>query len=248
MAKQTKSKSAFKPKKTQAKKSSGKKSIFRKILKWTGIVILSLVALSILTVIAYRLINPPITPLMISRSMDGVKTRVKRQWVPYEKIPQSMVDAVVTSEDNKFVDHHGFDFGEMREAYEQNKKGKRLRGASTITQQMCKNVFLWEGRSYVRKGLEVWFTVWVELLWNKQRIMEVYLNVIEMGNGVYGIGAAAQAYYNKPASRLSREEAAMIATILPSPRKRNPSKPTEYMYKRQRQILDLMDKIGTVKL
>ena len=113
---------------------------------------------------------------------------------------------------------------------------------------MCKNVFLWNGRSYARKGLEAWFTVWVELLWSKQRIMEVYLNVIEMGNGIYGIGAAAKTYYNKPATRLSREEAAMIAIILPSPRKRNPAKPTEYMLTRQGQILDLMDKIGTVKL
>jgi monofunctional biosynthetic peptidoglycan transglycosylase len=185
---------------------------------------------------------------MISRSMSGVKTQARGPWIPYGQIPQSMVDAVVASEDNKFAGHHGFDFGEMREAYRQNKQGKRLRGASTITQQMCKNVFLWNGRSYVRKGLEAWFTLWVELLWSKQRIMEVYLNVIEMGNGIYGIGAVAQTCYHKSATRLSREEAAMIAAILPSPRKRNPAKPTAYMWKRQRQILDLMDKTGMVKL
>ncbi|MDR2038605.1 MAG: monofunctional biosynthetic peptidoglycan transglycosylase, partial [Bacteroidales bacterium] len=157
-------------------------------------------------------------------------------------------DAVVASEDNKFVNHHGFDFGEMREAYRKNKTGKRLRGASTITQQMCKNVFLWEGRSYTRKILEAWYTVWVELLWGKKRIMEVYLNVIEMGKGIYGIGAAAQVYYHKEASQLSREEAAMIATVLPSPRKRNPVRPGNYMIERQAQILSLMDKIGPVKL
>ncbi len=246
MAKRNKSKVSSK--KTRTKKSSGKLSAFKKILKWAGIVILGLVAISVLTVVVYRFVNPPITPLMISRSIDGVKPPVKRQWVSYEKIPQGMVDAVVASEDNKFAEHNGFDFGEMREAYQQNKKGKRLRGASTITQQMCKNVFLWNSRSYIRKGLEAWFTLWVELTWSKRRIMEVYLNVIEMGNGIYGIEAAAQFYYHKPASRLSREEAAMIATILPSPRKRNPAKPTDYMWRRQRQILDLMDKIGTTKL
>jgi monofunctional biosynthetic peptidoglycan transglycosylase len=241
-------KSKPKPKKAPSKKTSGKWRIFKKILKWTSIVVLGLMVFSVLMVIAYRLLNPPVTPLMISRSMNGVKTQAKGPWIPYEQIPQKMVDAVVASEDNKFADHHGFDFGEMREAYQQNKKGKRLRGASTITQQMCKNVFLWNGRSYIRKGLEAWFTLWVELLWSKQRIMEVYLNVIEMGNGIYGIGAAAQSYYHKPVAKLSREEAAMIAAILPSPRKRNPAKPTAYMWKRQRQILDLMDKIGTVKL
>ncbi len=245
--KTVKSKSKSKPRPKKGKKSSWK-SLVCKILKWTGIVVLAFMAISILTVIAYRFINPPITPLMISRSLEGVKPRAKRQWVPFEQIPQSMVEAVVASEDNKFIKHHGFDFGEMREAYQQNKKGKRLRGASTITQQMCKNVFLWNGRSYIRKGLEAWFTVWVELLWSKQRIMEVYLNVIEMGNGIYGIGATSQTYYHKPASRLSREETAMIATILPSPQKRNPAKPTEYMWRRQQQILDLMNKIGPVKL
>ncbi|MDR1153237.1 MAG: monofunctional biosynthetic peptidoglycan transglycosylase [Bacteroidales bacterium] len=243
MAKKSRPKPGKAPKKT-----SGKRRIFKKILKWSGIVVLGLMVFSVLMVAAFRSLNPPVTPLMISRSMNGVKIQAKGPWIPYEQIPQKMIDAVVASEDNKFADHRGFDFGEMREAYQQNKKGKRLRGASTITQQMCKNVFLWNGRSYIRKGLEAWFTLWVELLWSKQRIMEVYLNVIETGNGIYGIGAAAQSYYHKPAARLSREEAAMIAAILPSPRKRNPAKPTAYMWKRQRQILDLMDKIGTVKL
>lgn len=247
MTKKSKPKTAAKPGKKPAGKSKNK-SIVKKILKWMGIAVLAMIAFSILAVIAYRFINPPTTPLIISRSIEGVKVRVERKWVPYEQISQNMVDAVVASEDNKFAEHHGFDFGEIREAYEQNKKGKRLRGASTITQQTCKNVFLWNGRSYIRKGLEVWFTVWVELLWSKQRIMEVYLNVIEMGNGIYGIGAASQAYYRKPSSRLLREEAAMIAAVLPSPRKRNPVKPTGYMQQRQQQILDLMNKTGTAKL
>ncbi len=243
MFKKTKNKS--RPKKG---KKTSQKSLFKKILKWTGIVILSLITFSLLEVIVYRFVNPPITLLMIGRSMDGVKPQAKREWVSIEQIPQTMIDAVVASEDNKFATHHGFDFSEMREAHEQNQKGKRLRGASTITQQMCKNVFLWNGRSYLRKGLEAWYTVWVELLWSKRRIMEVYLNVIEMGEGIYGIGAAAKVYYHKPASRLSREEAAMIAAILPSPRKRNPTKPGDYTKQRQQQILDLMNKIGKVTL
>ena len=235
-------------KQKKSRLSKTKKSFFTvfitKFLKWTGVVVFGLTAFSILMVIAYRFVNPPVTPLMITRSMDEAKPRLPRQWISYGQIPQAMMDAVVASEDNKFAEHSGFDFDAMREAHRQNKQGKRLRGASTITQQTCKNVFLWNGRSYVRKGLEAWFTVWVELIWSKQRIIEVYLNVIEMGNGIYGIEAAAQTYYNKPATRLSRDEAAMIAIILPSPRKRNPAKPTGYMLNRQQQILNLMDKIG----
>ena len=234
---------------TQKKrKKVSAKSFVWKLLKRAGIVVLALAGLSILTVIVYRFINPPVTPLTIIRSFEGVTPLSKREWIPFDQIPQNMIEAVVASEDNKFVKHHGFDFGEMREAYKQSQNGNRLRGASTITQQMCKNVFLWDGRSYIRKGLEAWFTVWVELIWNKQRIMEVYLNVIEMGNGIYGIEAASQVYYHKPASKLSREEAAMITVALPSPGKRNPAQPTEYMRKRQKQILDLMKKNGQVKL
>jgi monofunctional biosynthetic peptidoglycan transglycosylase len=239
-----------KKKKRKAGKKSAPKRLPGKVLKWTGIVVLSLITLSVLKVIVYRFVNPPVTLLMISRSFEKTdKTRkVKRQWTPYEKISQPLIDAVIASEDNRFVAHSGFDFEEMQKVYRENKAGKRLRGASTITQQMCKNVFLWEKRSYTRKILEGWYTVLVELFWSKKRIMEVYLNVIEMGNGIYGIDAAARTYYQKSAGKLSREEAAMIAICLPSPRKRNPTNPTPYMLKRQEQILNLMNKIGTVKL
>ncbi|MDR2887765.1 MAG: monofunctional biosynthetic peptidoglycan transglycosylase [Bacteroidales bacterium] len=240
-------KAALKRKKKSKGKPEKKLAVII-IIRWMGIVLLAAMLVSIVTVVAFRYINPPVTPLIISRSIDGIKNRGKMTWVSYENISQHMVNAVVASEDNRFVEHRGFDFAEVRKAYEQHRKGRRLRGASTITQQTCKNVFLWDGRSYIRKGLEVWFTVWVELLWSKQRIMEVYLNVIEMGGGIYGIEVAAQAYYCKPASRLLPEEAAMIAAILPSPLKRDPMKPTAYMQKRQLQILDLMNKIGMVKL
>ncbi|MDR1666482.1 MAG: monofunctional biosynthetic peptidoglycan transglycosylase [Bacteroidales bacterium] len=220
---------------------------FKTWLRWAGIILLVLVLYSVTTVAIYRWLNPPFTLLMLSRSIEGVKS-VDRKWLPFDQIPQSMIDAVVASEDNNFAVHYGFEFSQMKAAFRENKKGKRIRGASTITQQMCKNVFLWEKRSYFRKALEAWFTVWVELIWSKERIMEVYLNVIEMGNGIYGIEAASQSYYRHPAARLTREEAAMITAALPSPRKRNPARPTAYLIRRQAQILSLMDKIGKVKL
>jgi monofunctional biosynthetic peptidoglycan transglycosylase len=216
-------------------------------VKWIGLTALFFAGFSIQTVIIYRFVNPPVTVLMIHRSLHGVK-KVERRWTAFDKIPQSMIDAVIASEDNKFVDHNGFDFTSLRAAYLHNQKGKRIRGASTITQQMCKNVFLWEKRSYPRKALEVWFTAWVELLWSKQRIMEVYLNVIEMGEGIYGIDAAAHTYYHKSPEKLSREEAAMIVVVLPLPRKRNPLHPSAYMLTRQHKILDLMRKNGKTQL
>ncbi|MDR1864260.1 MAG: monofunctional biosynthetic peptidoglycan transglycosylase [Bacteroidales bacterium] len=225
-----------------------KRKIFRKVIKWTGWSIAAGVVFSILLTLTYRFVNPPCTLLMLHRSIGGVKQQAEKKWTPFDRIPQCMIDAAVAGEDNKFAVHCGFDFDALRDAYRHNKTGKRIRGASTITQQMCKNVFLWESRSYVRKALEAWFTVLVELLWSKQRIMEVYLNVIEMGKGIYGIGAAAQFYYRHPAEKLSREEAAMIAVILPSPVKRNPRAPTAYMLQRQQQILSLMRKIGKVEL
>ncbi|MDR0714281.1 MAG: monofunctional biosynthetic peptidoglycan transglycosylase [Bacteroidales bacterium] len=220
---------------------------FSRWFKWTFIALLLLAKQSVMTVVVYRWVNPPFTLLMLSRNMDGVKS-ADRKWVPFDRIPQGMIDAVVASEDNNFATHCGFEFGQMKAAFLHNREGKRIRGASTITQQMCKNVFLWEKRSYTRKALEAWFTVWVELLWSKERIMEVYLNVIEMGNGIYGIEAASQSYYRHPASKLTREEAAMIAAALPSPRKRNPARPTAYLLRRQAQILNLMNKIGKVEL
>jgi monofunctional biosynthetic peptidoglycan transglycosylase len=168
----------------------------------------------------------------------------KQKWVSLSDISPYVVKAVIASEDNLFYQHKGFDWKEINIAMEQNKQGKRLRGASTISQQVAKNVFLWPDRSWLRKGLEAYYTVLIELLWNKERIMEVYLNVAEMGKGIFGIEAAAQAYFKKPASKLSAKEAALVAAALPSPLKRNPAKPGSYMQTRQRQILNLIDKLG----
>ena len=157
--------------------------------------------------------------------------------------------AVVASEDQLFLEHWGFDFKSIEKAYENNQKKKRrtIRGASTISQQVAKNVFLWPGRSWVRKGLEVYFTVLIEILWDKKRIVEVYLNVAEMGDGIYGVEAASRKYFKRGANKISRSQAALIAAILPNPLKYSATKPTAYIKKRQQWILRNMDYIGELK-
>lgn len=158
-----------------------------------------------------------------------------------------MVKAVVASEDNLFMKHHGFSFKSMQKAWEHNKKGKRIRGGSTISQQTAKNVFLWPQRSYLRKGLEAYFTVLIELIWSKERIMEVYLNVIEMGPGIYGVQAAAKEHFGKDASKLSKGQAALIAGCLPNPRRFIAGNPSPYIQRRKGQIMSLMNKIGRIE-
>ena len=158
-----------------------------------------------------------------------------------------MVQAVVASEDNLFMQHNGFSFKDIVKAIEHNKKGKRVRGGSTISQQTAKNVFLWPKRSWFRKGLEAYFTVLIEFFWSKERIMEVYLNVIETGDGIYGVQAAAQNYFDKDAKNLSKSQSALIAVCLPNPLKFNPGKPSSYISRRKNQIVSLMGKIEPVK-
>ena len=180
---------------------------------------------------------------------SGEKVSLKKDWVSIDKIAPELQLAVVASEDNRFLTHHGFDFEAIEKAKEFNEKkqGKRVRGASTISQQTAKNVFLWPARSWIRKGFEVYFTALIELVWSKKRIMEVYLNVIETGDGIYGAEAASRAYFNKPAEKLSRSEAALIAAILPNPRKWNPAHPTGYLLGRQQWILWNMGNIGRLE-
>lgn len=217
--------------------------MLKKVLKYIGIAILSYLVLSILLTIAYIVINPPITILMMQRP-----SKVERQWVEIEDISPNMIQAVVASEDNLFLSHSGFDFQQIKIAREEAKrKNKPMRGASTISQQTAKNVFLWNGRSYFRKGLEVWHTFLIETFWSKERIMEVYLNVIEYGDGIYGIEAASQHYFNRSAKKLSKKQSALIAAALPSPLKRNPAHPTKYLNRRSNKIMQLMNNIGPVK-
>jgi monofunctional biosynthetic peptidoglycan transglycosylase len=207
---------------------------------------------SLFFVILYRFVNPPVTPLMVIRVAEQYfsnKTiRLKKSWVSLDNIAPSMPLAVVASEDNLFLEHSGFDFEAIEKAKEYNdrKKGKKLRGASTISQQTAKNVFLWPQRSWLRKGLEVYFTILIELVWDKGRIMEVYLNVIETGKGVYGVEAASQTYFGKSSSKLTRSESALLAAILPNPLKWSPSSPTSYIRGRQQWILWNMGNIGEI--
>ena len=208
---------------------------------------------TIFIVLLFKFVPPPITPLMVIRLMEepakGQVHKLYKDWVPLSEISPNLQVALIASEDNRFMDHFGFDMNAIEKAQEYNKKqqGKRLRGASTITQQTAKNVFLWPQRSWVRKGMEVYFTFLIELSWSKRRIMEVYLNVIEMGNGIYGAEAASQTYYHKPASKLTRGESALIAAILPDPRRRNPVNPSQYLLERKQWILWNMNNIGKIE-
>lgn len=219
--------------------------IFRKILKWALILFFGS---SILSVALYRFIPVYVTPLMIIRAVNPQGTEAQKdaerhwqhEWVGYDDISQWMPRAVVATEDGRFYRHHGFDFQEIQNAIDESREGKRNRGASTITQQTAKNVFLWPGHSWVRKGLEAYFTVLIELMWSKERIMEVYLNSIEMGAGIYGVEAASQHYFGCTAKELSKPRAALIALCLPSPLKRDPAHPSSYMRRRQRTIMRYM--------
>lgn len=208
---------------------------------------LLLIGLSVLWVVALKWIPVVRTPLMDIRARefrgdDGYKCM--KDWVKLENISDNLVMAVLSSEDSRFLDHNGFDMVEIRNAVNERKSGKRVRGASTISQQTAKNVFLTPSRTMFRKALEAYFTVLIEKIWGKRRIMEVYLNVIELGKGIYGAEAAAQYYYKMPASKLSANESAMLAACLPSPLKRNPTRPTDYLRQRSAKIQSLMRKVA----
>lgn len=226
-----------------------KQSIFKRLLKLLLIKIpLAFIALSVLWVLVLRWVPVWVTPLMISRSIeyrgdDSFQTH--KSWQRYDNISPELAKAVIASEDNLFVEHHGFDWKEMKKAIDDHQvRGKRLRGASTISQQTAKNVFLIPSRSFIRKGFEAYFTVLIELLWSKERILEVYLNVAEMGKGIYGAEAAAQEIFGKPAADLTRREASLIAACLPNPIQRQAGKPSAYVSKRAGQIRALIPKIA----
>ena len=205
--------------------------------------------LSIASVLLFRFVPIPFTPLMLIRCVeqksDGKDMKLRKDWTSIDEMSAAMPLAVIASEDQNFEEHFGFDMDAIRkaQAYNDRHKGKRMKGASTISQQTAKNVFLWPSRSWIRKGFEVYFTFLIELFWSKQRIMEVYLNVIEMGNGVYGTEAAAQEYFHKPAKKLSMREAALIAAVLPNPRKWSPAKPSAYIQRKSSRIIHFMSRL-----
>jgi monofunctional biosynthetic peptidoglycan transglycosylase len=229
-----------------------KKSLIRKLFKIIRFAVFFFFISTITVTIIYRFIPPPITPLMLIRAgghaLEGEKMKLAKDWVRLKNISPNMVQAVVASEDNNYMKHYGIDFDAIRKARELNKRSKVLRGASTISQQTAKNVFLWPDRSWLRKGLEVYFTGLIEIFWGKRRIMEVYLNVIEMGDGIYGVEMASQLYFSKPASDLSKAEAALIAAVLPNPRRWSPAAPTSYIQRKQQRIIRAMSRIEKVEL
>ena len=195
-----------------------------RFLLWT-LVIVALAPIGLIA--AYRFVPPPVTPLMVIRAYEGEGLR--KDWVSLKRISPYAVRAVIALEDANFCKHEGFDWGEMKDALSDHLKGGRLRGASTISMQTAKNLFLWPGRDIARKAIEAPLTFLLEKFWDKRRILEVYLNVIEWGPGIYGIEAASRAYFNKPASRLTRREAGLLAAVLPNPRRWSPKRPTVYI-------------------
>lgn len=215
-----------------------------KPLRYLRSLILFFFISTVAAVIIYRFVPVYITPLMVIRSVQqafkGENPAWHHVWVSFDKISPHLPMAVIASEDNRFASHNGFDFVEIKKAIEENEKRKRKRGASTISQQTAKNVFLWPQSSWMRKGFEVYFTFLIELFWPKERIMEVYLNSIEMGNGIYGAQAAAKYKFHTTAAKLTARQCALIAATLPNPIRFNAVKPSGYILKRQGQILRLM--------
>lgn len=207
------------------------------------IIVAAVLVLPIAQVGCVRVVDPPLTPLMLLRSAEARMERRpspprRYQWIPFAQIPRSFLRCVLTSEDQRFFQHQGFDWKEVKIAQrEAEKRGKSPRGASTITMQCARSLFLWQGRSWVRKGLEAYYTFWMEALLPKQRILELYANVIEMGDAIYGVEAAAQAHFGISARGLKREQSALLAAILPNPRQRDPRRPSAAVSARATRIL-----------
>ena len=234
-----------------AKRTSPKKSTrnrFKYLTRLLGKIIIWFFAITILWVLALRFINPPITYLMLQRGFerkaDGKEWKIEKKWIEFKDLSDNLKKAAIAGEDVNFLNHWGFDFKAMENAFEKNQKSKRVIGGSTISQQTAKNVFLWPGRSYVRKAFEAYFTTLIELLWSKERILEVYLNVIETGDGLYGAEAASQEYFNKSAVSMTKGQAALLVAVLPNPRRWSPARPTSYIYRKQSLILRNMRRLG----
>lgn len=242
-------------KKTAAKKKQPVKNdsgTFKtKVARFLFKAMLWFFGLSIFSVVFFKFVPVPFTPLMVIRAIenkfDGKENYFSHDWESIENISPNLQKAVIASEDGTFLSHNGFDFTAMQKAYKSNERGRRIKGGSTISQQTAKNVFLWQGRSYLRKGLEAYFTVLIEIIWGKERIMEVYLNSIEMGNGVYGAQAATKHWYRKDAASLTKMQAAGIAAILPNPRKYSATSSSSYINKRKAKIVRIMRHIGKIK-
>lgn len=228
-------------KKKPANRSGRYLRIFGRVMIW-------FFGITVFWVLALKFVNPPVTWLMLQRGFEqraaGEEWKIEKKWIKFDDLSSNLKRAAMAGEDAAFLKHNGFDLKALENAYETNQHGKRKIGGSTISQQTAKNVFLWPHRSYIRKAFEAYFTVLIELIWGKERILEVYLNVIEMGDGLYGAEAATQKYYRKSAVSLTRGQAALLVAVLPNPRRWTPAKPTSYIYRRQSLILRNMRNLG----
>lgn len=223
----------------------------RLVRRWLGRLLLLFVGVSVVLVIAFRWLPPPLSSLMIQRYLqhaweDPEPPALDYRWVPFGRISPYLALAVVAGEDQQFPAHGGFDWQALRQALTEQAGGGRLRGASTISQQVAKNLYLWPQRSLVRKGLEAWFTLLIELFWSKQRILEVYLNIVELGERTFGAEAASRRYFHKPAQHLTQEEAALLAAVLPNPLRYRADTPSRYVRWRQGWILKQMHQLGGI--
>lgn len=223
--------------------------MLRRLAKLLAWLVVAFVATTALAVLSMRWLPPLGSTFMLSgyleaRAAHDPSWQLDYRWTPYERISRHAKLAVIASEDQKFAFHPGFDFEAIDQAIKERERGKRLRGASTISQQVAKNLFLWPGPSFVRKGLEAYLTLLIELLWPKQRILEVYLNVAEFGPGIYGVGAAAPRLFHTDAAHLSQSQSALLAAVLPNPKKLHADRPSAYLYRRQAWIIEQMNELG----
>jgi len=237
-------------KRTKQKTKKETSTFMNKISRFLFKVFLWFLGISLFFVVLFKFVPIPFTPLMVIRAIENKSAKkdvfFSHDWEPIENISMNLQKAVIASEDGTFLTHHGFDFVAMQKAYKSNERGRKIKGGSTISQQTAKNVFLWQGRSYLRKGLEAYFTVLIELIWGKERIMEVYLNSIEMGDGIYGAQAATQYWYRKDCSSLTPLQAAGIAAILPNPRKYTATSSSSYINNRKTKIVRIMRHMGKI--
>jgi monofunctional biosynthetic peptidoglycan transglycosylase len=235
--------------KVDAKTMPTLRTALRRPLRALAILMVSWLALSWLVVLVLRFVPPWTSAVMMERRVGALlhgehDFRLQQRWVPWERVSPYVPLAMVASEDQKFPFHHGFDLDQIQDALDDADDGKRLRGASTISQQVAKNLFLWNGRSFVRKGLEAYYTVLIELTWPKRRILEVYMNIAELGDGIYGVGAASDAYFHVPPARLGPAQAARLAAVLPSPRRLHADRPSAYVQRRTQWIQRQMQHLG----
>ncbi len=216
---------------------------FRRILRWAARALAVLAGLWLVLIVLYRWVDPPLTPLMLIRY--PVEGRIDRQWVPLAAMSRELPRAVIASEDNRFCEHHGIDWNAVSDAVDgYEDEGRRLRGASTITMQVARNLFLWPGGGFARKAVEAPLALLIDALWSKRRVIEVYLNIVEWGDGLYGAGAASQSFFHLRALQLTRHDAALLAAVLPNPRRWSPAHPTHYIAERAGVIGGRIDKLG----